>query len=213
MTLKVSEIFVSLQGETTYAGLACGFVRLAGCNLDCRYCDTRYARRGGDEMSVAEVVERLDAFDTELVSVTGGEPLLQDESVSLMTELADRGHTVLLETNGSVDIGTVDPRVVRIVDIKCPGSNMDTRNLWSNLAKLRSTDQVKFVITSRTDYEYMIGVVADHDLCGRLEVLASPAVDLIDPALLAGWLIEERSPIRLQLQLHRLIWPDRRKGA
>jgi 7-carboxy-7-deazaguanine synthase len=213
MTLRICEIFRSLQGETAHVGLPCGFIRLAGCNLDCRFCDTQYARQGGTPMELDELLEKARALDTELMAVTGGEPLLQPEAPTLLARLADEGHRVLLETNGSIDVGSVDPRVIRIVDIKCPGSGMADHNRWRNLETLRDPDQVKFVISSREDFDYMTEVVARHDLLSRLEVLASPAAGRLSPRSLADWLLSSGLRIRLQLQLHRVLWPERQKGT
>ncbi|MDD4890737.1 MAG: radical SAM protein [Phycisphaerae bacterium] len=211
--LIVSEIFFSIQGESTYAGRPCVFVRLAGCNLGCAWCDTGYARDGGEAMTVEQVVDRMLAFGCPLVEVTGGEPLLQPAALPLMRMLADRGLTVLLETNGTCDISGVDPRVVRIVDIKCPGSGESDQVLWSNIAALTARDEVKFVLTNRPDYEWAREAVATHRLADRCQVLFGPVLGNLAPADLAGWILADRLPVRLQVQLHKVIWPGAERGV
>ncbi len=216
MALKVSEIFLSLQGESTFAGLPCAFVRLAGCNLRCSYCDTAYALSGGEEMAVAEAARRALELGVPLVEVTGGEPLLQEEVYPLMELLLAAGATVLLETNGSLPLGRVDERVHRIVDIKCPGSGFVQCNDWSNMGLLKAGDEVKFVISERADYDFARGVVRHHRLTERCPVLFAPAWGAAGPgglpaAELASWMIEDRlAGVRLQLQLHKLIWGEQR---
>jgi 7-carboxy-7-deazaguanine synthase len=213
--LKVAEIFLSLQGESTYAGLPCALVRLSGCNLRCSYCDTPYAWEGGQELSVAEAAGRALAYGVPLVEVTGGEPLLQDDVYPLMERLCEAGARVLLETNGSQPLGRVDERVVRILDVKCPGSGFAQCNDWSNMALLRARDEVKFVLTGRADYDFALGVLRHHGLAGRCQVLFSPAwgggAGVLDPATLAAWMLDDRlAGVRLQLQLHKLLWGEAR---
>ncbi len=210
--LRVSEIFHSIQGESTYAGLPCVFVRLAGCNLNCSYCDTRYARQGGEALSRETIVSRAEAYPVRLIEITGGEPLLQEETPTLVADLADRGWEVLVETNGSRDISVLDPRAVRIMDLKCPASGESGKTRWENLELLTPRDEVKFVISGREDYLWAKGVVAERLPPGS-EVLFSPAAGLLDPAELAGWILEDGLAVRLQLQLQKIIWPGVERGV
>ncbi len=208
MTLSVNEIFYSIQGESLYAGLPCAFLRLSGCNLRCRYCDTAYAFAEGTPIPVGHIIAELEAFQCPIIEITGGEPLLQEKTPLLIRELLARGYTVLLETNGSRDIRCVDPRCVKIVDIKCPGSGESQKNELANLDHLAGHDQLKFVLTDRYDYSY-----AKDLLLGRwgrkppVPVLLSPTAGMLEPAQLAAWILNDRLPVRLQLQLHKLIWP------
>lgn len=211
--MVVNEIFYSLQGESSYAGRPCVFVRLTGCNLRCSYCDTRYAYEEGKAMAVEEIVARVSSYPCHLVEVTGGEPLLQNETPALIRELLDRGFEVLLETNGSRDIGVVDPRCVRIVDIKCPSSGEAGKNDFKNFSRLTPGDEIKFVIASRADYDYAVTVLLKYEkacaVCRPPHF--SPAFGQMDPAILAQWITTDGLPVRLQLQLHKLIWdPDQR---
>jgi len=205
--LTVAETFVSIQGESTYAGLACFFVRLAGCNLRCTYCDTRQALAAGHEESVDALVTAAVAARTPLVEVTGGEPLLQDGFRALATGLRDRTDaTVLVETNGSRDLAVIPEGVIAVVDVKCPGSGEGGSFDPANLARLRAYDEVKFVLTGRRDYEWARGFAADHALFGRCRaVLFSPAADRLEAELLAGWMLADRSAARLQVQLHKML--------
>ncbi len=210
-TLVVNEIYASLQGESTYAGRPCAFVRLSACHLRCVWCDTPHAFDEGVRRSVDDVVAAIERLALPLVEVTGGEPLLQPGVYPLMRRLCDGGHTVLLETSGSLDIGRVDSRVVRIVDFKCPGSGEVARNRWENVVLLTSRDEVKFVLADRTDYEWARDVITRHDLPARCTVLLSTAFGLLAPADVAAWMLEDRIAARLQLQMHKLIWhPDAR---
>lgn len=206
--LLVAEIFASIQGEGTRAGLPCAFIRLAGCNLRCRYCDTAYAQdeSEGREMAVEKAAEQVLAFGIPLVQVTGGEPLLQSACGDLIEELLAAGAEVLLETNGSLDITEVDPRVVRIVDIKCPGSGSSDSFRWENLSDLRAEDEVKFVVCDRGDYEWARDVISRESLAERCKILISPAHGELEPARLAEWMVSDRLPVRLQVQVHKLIW-------
>jgi 7-carboxy-7-deazaguanine synthase len=210
--LVVAEIFSSIQGEGTRAGLPCAFVRLAGCNLRCSYCDTVYAQDEavGMVMDVKDVAEMVRTLGLPLVQITGGEPLLQSECSELIGILLDYGDTVLLETNGSVDISGVDPRVVRIVDIKCPASGESRAMRWENVAHLRPHDEVKFVVSDRGDYEWALEVIERESLADRCHILLSPVFGGLDPGTLADWMVSDRTQARLQLQLHKLIWGDER---
>ena len=209
--LLVSEIFASIQGESTYAGLPFAFVRLTGCNLRCRYCDTPYAYEDGKESSLEEVVSALSLFGIPRVAVTGGEPLLQREAAPLVSALIDRGNLVLVETNGTVPLTNLDPRAVKIMDVKCPGSGESGKTAWENFSLLSPRDEVKFVLSSEEDYRYALDILATHRKDRGFGVLFSPAFGLLPPERLAGWMVADRLDARFQLQLHKLVWgPDRR---
>ena len=209
-TLVVHEIYASIQGESSFAGVPCTFVRLTGCNLRCTWCDTPHAFHGGTRMSRADVVKEALSRKTRVVEITGGEPLLQPAVLPLMTELCDAGKTVLIETSGERDISTVDPRVHRIMDLKAPGSGESHRNRWENIAHLMQTDEVKFVLKDRVDYEWARGVVAEHDLSSRVSnVLFSVVHGALDPKSVVAWMLEDDVPARFQIQMHKVIWaPD-----
>ena len=211
--LRVNEIFHSIQGESTFAGRPCAFVRLTGCQMRCAWCDTEYAFHEGSWMTVDEILERVAAYDCPLVEVTGGEPLLQPAVHPLMTALCDAGHEVLLETGGGLDISAVDPRVRRIVDVKCPGSGEAANNRWENLDGLRPSDEVKFVVADRADYDWAKEVIERRALAGRCPVHVSPVHGRVDLAALAGWILEDRLPVRLSLQLHKLVWNPSARGV
>ena len=209
--LRVTEIFHSIQGESTHAGRPCTFVRLTGCPMRCTWCDSEYTFSGGDHISIDEVMSRVQAFGCRLVEVTGGEPLAQRAGFELVTRLCDQGYEVLIETGGYVSTAEVDQRAGIILDIKCPASGEAERNHWPNLALLRpAQDEVKFVIVNREDWDFARKVIADYDLENRaLAVLISPAWGQIDLQELAGWITESGLRVRLQLQLHKYIWgPD-----
>jgi 7-carboxy-7-deazaguanine synthase len=205
--LTVNEIFHSIQGESTHTGRPCVFVRLTACDLRCSWCDTSYAFTEGRKMSVDEVIAQVEGFGCDLVELTGGEPLLQREAYPLMERLLDSGHTVMVETGGHLSISDVPSRVIRIVDVKCPGSGESGRNHWPNLDVLTAQDEVKFVIRDRTDYEFARGVVVKHALVERTAaVLFSPVHDVLAAKELAAWILEDRLKVRLQLQAHKYIW-------
>ncbi|MEX0879742.1 MAG: radical SAM protein [Thermoanaerobaculia bacterium] len=207
-TLRITEIFKSIQGESTRAGLPCAFVRLTGCSLRCVWCDTAYAFHGGGEMAVDEAAARVLALGTELVEVTGGEPLEQDGVYPLMDRLLAVGRTVLLETGGHVPLDRVDPRVVKIVDVKAPGSGMEHANLPENLERLSPQDELKFVLADRRDFDWALDFVRQRDLDRRHVVTFSPAWETLPAADLAGWVRDCGRPIRLGLQLHKILWGD-----
>lgn len=214
MTLHVNEIFFSIQGESTYAGRPCVFVRLTGCNLRCGYCDTRYAYEEGDRLSIEAVVEAVSAYGCPLVEITGGEPLLQPETPDLVDRLLSDGFEVLMETNGSRDIGAVNQNCVKVIDIKCPSSGEDRTTDLGNLDRLGGRDEIKFVLSDRGDYEYA------RDLIGRYEkkmaghpVLLSTVAGVLAPAQLARWILDDRLNVRLQLQMHKYIWPESMRGV
>lgn len=211
--LQVNEIFHSIQGESSHVGLPCVFVRLTGCNLRCVWCDTAYAFHDGSRMSVADVVQEVDRHGCGLVEVTGGEPLLQPDVLPLMTELLGRGYRVLLETGGSLPIETVPAGVIRIVDVKCPGSGECPKNRWENLAFLRPEDELKFVLRDREDYAWAREVLREHDLGRRCRLLFSPVVGELEPGQLARWVLEDRLPVRVQIQLHKVLWPGVERGV
>lgn len=206
--LRITEIFLSLQGESRSVGWPTVFVRLTGCPLRCQYCDTAYAFHGGEWHTIDEIVARVAAYGVRHVCVTGGEPLAQKRCIGLLQRLCDAGHEVSLETSGALDIGAVDARVSRVLDLKTPGSGEVHRNLWSNIGLLTAHDQVKFVLCSREDYEWARGIVAKHRLDDICDVLFSPSFNQIDPAMLADWIVADRLPVRFQLQLHKLLWND-----
>jgi 7-carboxy-7-deazaguanine synthase len=207
-TLRVTEIFRSIQGESTRAGFPCAFIRLTGCSLRCVWCDTAYAFSGGEEMTVSEAADRVLALGTDLVEVTGGEPLEQEGVYPLMDRLLERGKTVLLETGGHVPLDRIDPRVVKIVDVKAPGSGMMAANLPENLDALGGRDEIKFVLADRSDFDWALDLVRDRDLDNRHVVTFSPVWETLSAADLGGWIRDSGRPIRLGVQLHKLLWGD-----
>ncbi|MGP8049716.1 MAG: radical SAM protein [Desulfobaccales bacterium] len=212
MALQVCETFFSLMGESSRAGLPAFFIRLSGCNLRCRYCDTTYAYEGGRELEAADLVKAAAASPTRLVLVTGGEPLLQEETLPLLAALADAGFEVCLETNGSRPIGAVDVRTHRILDLKCPGSGMAGENYWPNLESLTPRDEVKFVVSDHRDFLWALEVIRDYNLCGRLPLLISPVSGQVPAPEAAAWILESRLPLRLNLQLHKCLWGPEARG-
>jgi 7-carboxy-7-deazaguanine synthase len=212
-TVVVNEIFHSIQGESRHAGRPCSFVRLAYCNLRCVWCDTAYAFDEGSAITVGEVVDRLAAIGTLYVLVTGGEPLAQPGVHDLIGALLEAGHEVAVETGGSLDIAPVDRRALIVLDLKPPGSGMADRNRWANLDVLKPGDEVKFVIADRVDYEWARGVLRERGLAQRHGVLLSPVHGTLHPRALAEWILEDRLPVRLQVQLHKYIWPPDQRGV
>ena len=215
--LRVTEIFHSIQGESTRSGLPCTFVRLTGCPLRCVWCDTEYAFHGGERVALDAIVAKVRSIGTPLVEITGGEPLVHPNAFRLAEMLLNNGFTVLVETSGSIDVAPLDPRAHKIMDLKCPGSGEVDKNLWDNLDQLTERDEVKFVVADRTDYEWTRDVIRERELDRRLEdgtlaaLLVSPVWDGLDLADLARWVLEDRLPVRLQTQLHKHIWePDAR---
>jgi 7-carboxy-7-deazaguanine synthase len=221
--VKVNEIFFSIQGESSYAGLPCVFVRLTGCNLRCSYCDTRHAYEEGEEQTPEQVLDAAARFPARLVEITGGEPLLQEETPSLIAGFIGRGYRVLLETNGSLPLRDVHEEATAVVDIKCPGSGMSGRMLWENLDALRSHDEVKFVLTDRTDFEWALDIIEQYRLHENHVVHIAPAYGVLEPGRVATWLLEsaaftqndfkDSGAVRLQLQLHKYIWPGVERGV
>ncbi|MFH1146102.1 MAG: radical SAM protein [Pseudomonadota bacterium] len=211
--LTVCETFYSIQGESTFAGYPCFFIRLTGCNLRCSYCDTAYAYEEGEILEEAELVERAIRCGARLVEVTGGEPLLQNGTVPLLKSLSGSGFTVLLETNGSQPLGAVPEDVVRIMDLKCPSSGMSGFMDLNNLNYLGMKDQVKFVIQNQADYEWTRDIIGEYQVFERTQIMLSPVWGRMDAGLLAEWMLADRLPARLQIQLHKFIWPDRERMA
>jgi 7-carboxy-7-deazaguanine synthase len=214
--MRITEVFSSIQGESTHAGRPCTFVRTTGCDQRCVWCDTAYAFEGGTEYGLDDLLAAVAARPARLVEVTGGEPLLQPDLPEFLTALCDRGYEVLLETGGSRSIAGLDPRVKRIVDLKCPGSGMTDRICWENLEHLQPGDELKFVIADRNDYEWARDVVRAHGLDGTdapVAVLFGPAFDLLPPRTLAEWMLEDRMQVRMQVQMHKTIWAPETRGV
>ena len=207
--LKITEIFHSLQGEAAQVGLPTVFVRLTGCPLRCQYCDTEYAFTGGEWMSFEDILAKIRSFDTPYVCVTGGEPLAQKRCAEFLKIVCDEGFNVSLETSGAMDIRLADERVSRVMDIKTPGSGEESRNRWENIDALTHHDQVKFVICSREDFDWALNKIGKYGLPDRCEVLFSPSYGQVEADELAGWVLQERAPVRFQLQLHKILWGDK----
>lgn len=207
--LRVTEIFLSIQGEAEQVGWPTVFVRLTGCPLRCRYCDTAYAFHGGEKLSLSRILSRVRDYGVAHVCVTGGEPLAQPACLQLLTRLCDEGYRVSLETSGALDVRAVDPRVVKVLDLKTPGSGEAERNRWENLEHLRPGDQLKFVICDRGDFEWAAAQVRDRSLAERCTVLFSPSYGQLEPAVLAEWILAARLPVRFQVQLHKILWGER----
>jgi len=205
---RITEIFYSLQGETRTIGLPTVFVRLTGCPLRCGYCDTEYAFTGGKKMDIADIVEQVASYNPRYVTVTGGEPLAQQTCHELLTELCNLGVEVSLETSGAMDVSPVDPRVVKVMDLKTPASKEESKNLYSNINHLTEKDQVKFVICNQDDYEWSKQKLTEYDLVSKCEILFSPIHGELEPSQLAEWIINDNLPVRMQVQLHKYLWGD-----
>ncbi|MBN2318084.1 MAG: radical SAM protein [Acidobacteria bacterium] len=211
--MKINEIFYSIQGESSYAGSPCAFIRLAGCDLRCSYCDTEYAFSGGTEMSVAEILQEIEAFPTQLALITGGEPMLQPSVHDLSRGLLEKNYEVLLETGGHISLKDVDPRVHKIMDLKCPSSGMQKHNDYANIRYLTSGDELKFVVGDREDFDWACGVIRRYKETLRVgSIHFSPVHGKVPLEDLAGWILSSGMPVRLQLQLHKIIWPDINRG-
>ena len=212
-TLKINEIFFSIQGESTFAGLPCVFVRLSGCNLRCSWCDTEYAFYEGEFYTIEKILAEIKEYKCSLVEITGGEPLLQKNVLPLMEILCDNGYEVLLETGGHMDISEVDQRVKRIVDIKCPESGESNKVLIQNLGCLSKTDQLKFVLSSKSDYAWAKNFINEHKLSGTCPIIFSPVFGRLDNRDLAEWILADNLPVRMQLQMQKYIWPPDARGV
>lgn len=206
--MVITEIFKSIQGESSYAGLPCSFIRTTGCNLRCVWCDTGYAFYGGKAMTIAEILKGIEPHQCELVEITGGEPLLQTEVPQLAAELIQTNHQVLIETGGALDVSVLPKEVVKIMDIKCPDSGMMQEMNWSNLEHLTPKDEIKFVINSRKDYDWAVQVLYDYQLYKRNLVLFSPVYQKMQPHELAEWILQDNLPVRFQIQLHKALWGE-----
>ena len=217
--LHITEIFHSVQGESTWAGLPCTFIRLTGCPLRCTWCDTEYAFHGGTKMTFEQILETVRGYPTKLVEVTGGEPLAHPGAFPLVEMLLEDGYTVLVETSGAFDVAPLDPRAHKIMDLKCPGSGESARNLWKNLEHLTERDEIKFVVKDRDDYEWTRSTIRERGLDARVDegslraLLVSPVWGDIDLEALAGWILEDGLPVRFQIQVHKLIWGADAKGV
>ena len=207
--LRITEIFFSLQGESATVGYPTVFVRLTGCPLRCGYCDTEYAFKGGEWMALPEILEKVASYDTRYVTVTGGEPLAQPDCIPLLQQLCDAGYRVSLETSGTLDMSAVDPRVIKVMDLKTPGSGEVERNHYENIPVLQPHDEVKFVICNRADYDWSVDMLRQHDLANRCAVLFSPSQGELEATELADWILEDRLPVRMQIQLHKLLWGNK----
>ena len=211
--MRITEIFHSIQGESSFAGRPCVFVRLTGCPLRCTWCDSEYTFYGGTEMALDDVLAKVRSCGCRLVEVTGGEPLHQAETFTLIERLCADGYEVLVETSGAIDIAPVDPRAHIIMDVKCPGSGMTDRMDWKNLDRIAHKDEVKFVIKDRADYEFARTITERNNLAGRCPVLFSPSFGELDPRQLAEWVLADKLPVRVQLQLHKFIWDPQARGV
>ena len=213
MSLKINEIYYSVQGESTHAGRPCIFIRLTYCNLRCSYCDTEYAFYDGKDMEITDIMSEIKRWDCNLVEVTGGEPLFQDECIDLLNELVNSNYEVMLETGGSLSISDVPKKVVKIVDFKCPSSGMVKKNLWSIVDDLQAHDEVKFVIGNREDFDWAKDRITEYSLDKICTLLFSPTFGEIDPQQIVEWILAENLPVRMQLQMHKMIWSPAEKGV
>lgn len=211
--MRVTEIFYSIQGESRFAGLPCVFVRSTGCNLRCVWCDTDYAFYGGQDMPVDKIIEKVESYGCKLVELTGGEPLLQKDIYELTNRLLDKNYTVLIETSGERDVSKLDPRVIKIVDIKCPSSGESQKNRWQNLEYLTPQDEVKFVVKDQKDYKWAVDVVKKHNLENRVQLVFSPVWAELELLDLAQWILQDRLKARFQVQLHKFIWSPEKRGV
>lgn len=204
--LRITEIFFSLQGESATVGYPTVFVRLTGCPLRCQYCDTEYAFKGGEWMALPGILEKVASYDTRYVTVTGGEPLAQPDCIPLLQQLCDAGYRVSLETSGALDMSAVDPRVIKVMDLKTPGSGEVERNHYENIPALQPHDEVKFVICNRDDYDWSVDMLCQYDLAKRCAVLFSPSKGELEATELANWILQDQLPVRMQIQLHKVLW-------
>ncbi|ODS30213.1 MAG: hypothetical protein SCARUB_04682 [Candidatus Scalindua rubra] len=213
LRIRVNEIFKSVQGETTYAGIPCVFVRLTGCNLRCSYCDTTYAYKEGREMTLRTIIKKIQGYKCKNICITGGEPLLQKEVVNLIIYLKIMKYRIFVETNGSLDINILPKNVIRILDIKCPDSGMNEKMDWKNIERLSGNDEIKFIISSKKDYEWAKRITKKYILRDRVQVVFGVAHGKLMPKSLAGWILKDKLDVRLQLQLHKIIWSEKLRGV
>lgn len=213
MAIKINEIYFSIQGESTHTGRPCVFIRLTYCNLRCTYCDSEHAFYEGEDMTIKEIISKIKTWNCNLIEVTGGEPLLQKECLDLLNELIAHKYEVLLETGGSLPINKVPKKVKRIVDFKCPSSGMEKKNLWSIINDLQPHDEVKFVIGNKQDFNWSKNIIEQYKLNEKCELLMSPTFGQIDPESLVNWILETNLPVRMQLQIHKIIWHHDKKGV
>jgi len=213
MALKINEIYYSVQGESTHAGRPCVFIRLTYCNLRCTYCDTEYAFYEGKDMEITHIMNEIKQWDCNLVEVTGGEPLFQDKCINLLNELVNSNYEVMLETGGSLSISDVPKKVIKIVDFKCPSSAMEKKNLWSIVDDLQPHDEVKFVIGNREDFDWAKDRITEYSLDKICTLLFSPTFEKIDPQLMVEWILAENLPVRMQMQMHKMIWSPDKQGV
>jgi len=213
MTLKINEIYYSVQGESTHAGRPCIFIRLTYCNLRCTYCDSEYTFYEGKDMEITHIMNEIKQWDCNLVEVTGGEPLFQDKCINLLNELVNSNYEVMLETGGSLSISDVPKEVIKIVDFKCPSSAMEKKNLWSIVEDLQPNDEVKFVIGNREDFDWAKDRIAEYSLDKICTLLFSPTFEKIDPQLMVEWILAENLPVRMQMQMHKMIWSPDKQGV
>lgn len=210
--LKVNEIFYSIQGESSFSGIPFVFIRLTGCNLRCAYCDTKYAYEEGVKFPIGQILKEVEKFECNYVEVTGGEPLLQEDTPLLVDSLINKGFKVLVETNGTKDISVLSDEAIIIMDIKCPSSGEVDKMDWKNLNRLKSEDEVKFVVAEKSDYDWVKGIIKEKNLTEKAKLLMSPVPEKLPPALLADWILEDKLNVRIQLQLHKILWPDVIRG-
>jgi len=213
MALKINEIYYSVQGESTHAGRPCVFIRLTYCNLRCTYCDSEYTFYEGKDMEITHIMNEIKQWDCNLVEVTGGEPLFQDKCINLLNELVNSNYEVMLETGGSLSISDVPKKVIKIVDFKCPSSAMEKKNLWSIVEDLQPHDEVKFVIGNREDFDWAKDRIAEYSLDKICTLLFSPTFEKIDPQLMVEWILAENLPVRMQMQMHKMIWSPDKQGV
>ena len=213
MALKINEIYYSIQGESTHAGRPCVFIRLTYCNMRCTYCDSEYTFYEGKDMEITHIMNEIKQWDCNLVEVTGGEPLFQDKCINLLNELVNSNYEVMLETGGSLSISDVPKKVIKIVDFKCPSSAMEKKNLWSIVEDLQPNDEVKFVIGNREDFDWAKDRIAEYSLDKICTLLFSPTFQKIDPQLMVEWILAENLPVRMQMQMHKMIWSPHKQGV
>jgi len=213
MKLKINEIYHSIQGESSYAGIPCIFIRLTYCNLRCSYCDSEYTFYEGKDMSINEILNTIKKYDCNLVEVTGGEPLFQPDCITLLNKLVNLNYKVLLETSGSLSIEKVPKGVINIIDFKCPSSNMKKKNLWENVNFLKSNDEIKFIVEDKSDYEWAKKKIKKFSLMDKCNILMSPSYKKIEPKKITEWILKDNLKVRFQIQLHKEIWADKKKGV